>query len=71
MSEEKKPFISSKTVWFISEIVKARIREATFKHLREFHAVQVPAEVVDFYKDKADRLEQSYAEYRQKQETKT
>ena len=70
MSQEKKPFIPSKTVWFISEIVKARIQEVALKHLREFHAVQVPAEVVDFYKDKADKLEQSFAEHRQKQERK-
>ena len=68
LSQEKKPFIPSKTVWFISEIIKARTQEAILKHLLEAHNVPIPNEAIEFYNNKTDQLEQSFAEYRQKKE---
>jgi len=67
LSQENKPFIPSKTVWFISEIIKARTQEAMLKHLLEAHKVPIPNETIGFYRSKADKLEQSFAEYRQKE----
>jgi len=70
LTEEKKPFIPSKTVWFISEVVNARIKEGMLKHLLEAHQLPIPTETIEFYHNKANQLEQSFAEYRQKQEIK-
>jgi len=61
---ERKPFIGSKTVWFISELIQAHTELTLLRHLRGDHGAPVPESLIGWAEKSVSSLEQAFTEYR-------
>jgi len=67
---ERKPFIGSKTVWFISELIVAHTDLELLRHLRGDHEIKVPETLIAACEKRIANLEQAFTEYRAAKEQK-
>jgi len=61
---ERRPFIGSKTVWFISELIVAHTDLELLLHLRGDHEIKVPESLIAACEKRIANLEQAFTEYR-------